>query len=79
MYQHHLFHQQFAQGTQTAMVRAALIKHIKNATNIQFVMPTYRLLRNFYLYPKLQVMRLYFLIIIDYVWVVVYVYLGKLP
>lgn len=42
MYQHHLFHQQFAQR-KTAMVRAALIKYIKNATNIQFVMPTYRL------------------------------------
>ena len=42
MYQHHLFHQQFAQ-MKTAMVRAALIKYIKNATNIQFVMPTYRL------------------------------------
>ena len=66
------------------MVRAALIKYIKNATNIQFVMPTYRLPT---LFLPLSQITSHEIILLDnnrlclnsILWVVVYVYLGKLP
>lgn len=66
------------------MVRAALIKYIKNATNIQFVMPNYRLPM---LFLPLSQITSHEIIPLDnnrlclnsILWLVVYVYLGKLP